>query len=1192
MIFSKSIVLKTSFNFLSLAASAMLLASCVKPQNHQSKVDGAASFFVEKIGDPAVDTDSTVPGYSIPTAKLYTFTACVKDRRTEESLPSARFKIEGGAKTEEVTANKDGCLVWSEKIPFDFLANERYLPQTRIVTALGAQSGSRSLKLAVNPWKLNDKSEKFKDLDHTSVPASQLATDEQAALALKPESAGSQPRFLDLSGLPISNSPGQAADNQPVRVLKLEIKPRISLTDILGNSVPVDISVADGKLEVSAALIESLTSGGRESKSVVSQTSKPVLVKTEGGRVFAEITLPISRGSDASRFLLALKVSPVAGPKGLLPFEGLFSVGDMHSITESGSQSGELKASNADGNFQYSSLVKEDATSSTGERLSGTSSSTGSSSPTLPSKTNGSKRTNLFEMSTLATTWSGPVKSDVANRRTVKYSVRACFNDLSNGGRPAVNEVFSVRTSTGEIVKRTASDRPNQKGCIDWEDTIKHSYYAPEKYFKVTAKIKHASGFEVEQDYYIAPWSAWGFPVDATAKPTFIEDINGRDNPARARLLADAVEFQTGLNTPDAYRYEIDNFLSMQLIKRVAVRIPMRVSRLSSIRDGSNQAPEAIRPGKYLLKAAFVALVRDTSSSTPKMLVSPMLGLTRVVEVRAGGEIKTELDFPINDIRLLNARSFLAFEVKILNEEKLPANDPFLMNTKVNPESFIDQEAGAIMPTYVASVSAKAEKDYGVPYPVDDFSRSLPMTDAINSIGKGGSIRDGNSGLVKPFANVTVQKLFDLAKKDREEYRARMQTETSVGLFARRADAEFVSIYNEPAIVGRDQLLKTNNRILPNGGKGINALLTILNQPLQNFGSGKAESVWKGARPQINQKTLVEFLNGDKPFDARLATQFCGYFFYHTPRTKLSGVKIGAIEWNRGAWMDECISQVLYKGPDSVFMRDRRIRAIEVNPIAKKIRGRSMGFHTGADFSVSKGNSKSWGYGAGWGSSGFSGAIAQLSIASKMKRVFKFFASAPGVSGVGVDISARRDHSTSLSTSTGFGSQTALTMEQNELLISLKRAEQCVVIRPRPEFVDGIRMFGMRKAIGSQAADEVMSRGILICAGFARPQEVAERYYTFGYDQSGSNNLDPHAVENLPWLLSLRGQRDYATFLLTASASSQSLNEAGRTQIDIGDMPLERLEEAYKKYFAGKIASIPGFITTEPKIMRARNGSD
>jgi hypothetical protein len=91
--------------------------------------------------------------------------------------------------------------------------------------------------------------------------------------------------------------------------------------------------------------------------------------------------------------------------------------------------------------------------------------------------------------------------------------------------------------------------------------------------------------------------------------------------------------------------------------------------------------------------------------------------------------------------------------------------------------------------------------------------------------------------------------------------------------------------------------------------------------------------------------------------------------------------------------------------------------------------------------------------------------------------------------------------------------------------------------------------------------------------------EVRERYYSFAQMPMDETQLDRGDLKNHPWLASLRGRRDYATFLYFLEAKkSSSLNV--REEIRVGGLPLDRLEEAYQG-FRSQMPSLPGFYTRE-----------
>lgn len=117
-----------------------------------------------------------------------------------------------------------------------------------------------------------------------------------------------------------------------------------------------------------------------------------------------------------------------------------------------------------------------------------------------------------------------------------------------------------------------------------------------------------------------------------------------------------------------------------------------------------------------------------------------------------------------------------------------------------------------------------------------------------------------------------------------------------------------------------------------------------------------------------------------------------------------------------------------------------------------------------------------------------------------------------------------------------------------------------------------------------------MARGLMICNGLAsmKPRIVSERYYSVVSANQGGGQNDLGDSRGIPWLMQLRGQRDFAAFLQLSTAEKQTVAQAGQP-MDIGDLPNVHLQEAYDTYFAGKMSTMPGFITLEPKYVFTPN---
>lgn len=114
---------------------------------------------------------------------------------------------------------------------------------------------------------------------------------------------------------------------------------------------------------------------------------------------------------------------------------------------------------------------------------------------------------------------------------------------------------------------------------------------------------------------------------------------------------------------------------------------------------------------------------------------------------------------------------------------------------------------------------------------------------------------------------------------------------------------------------------------------------------------------------------------------------------------------------------------------------------------------------------------------------------------------------------------------------TGINKGTYLVMQNAEFEIELKSYEQCVIARWNPEFVDRQdRRLGFSEG---EFTDDVIA-GMMICSGDIEntPIAVKEKYYYFTQHFTEGDMLDPADIHNHPWLLALRGVREFKTFMM------------------------------------------------------------
>lgn len=1199
-------------------SSAALLAGCFKPQGREGAAEGAATFYNDKVSG-SLKTLDFHPGFSIPLEQLFTFNTCLRDRRTNEALAGHRFKIEGATENIEVSADNDGCIVWSERVRFNFLGEERYVPLARKITGAGLHKGTRSLKIVINPWNRSGKAIVMTDLSFDKLPEEKLVPNEQAELVLKGMDQDGNPnpkRPLFVGQLPVETAAVEGAEL--ARKFKIDLAPELLLKDIEGQEVKYQLK--DAKLKVQFALIETIVSAGKEKSYLISKSDGPIEAKKENDRFRAEAALQIVQGNTGSKYYLAVLVEPVDGPEGLEPFEGKFEIGDLKSITDSAPINGSLSASNGDESFAYEQLsdarlytpvrnrpVPDVGTSPGASPAPGSSASpspnTGSGN-TSPSGNNrpptvqndiksvgagsgsGTTATKIFRISKLEPAWSGPVEPEFANRRTVMYTVKACIKDMSNGGRPAVDVEFEVIKADKTIAHKRGQSSSDVEGCIEWEDKIEHSYFAPEKWIAVPVTIRHkASGFEETRTLHLAPWERWNFTADPVSKGDFIREVNARPE-LLSRIIADGVEF----NSTDVRKFEVDDFLSLRIIKPVALRIPLRVWRPSNILARKGHVPEPLRSGRYLLRAAYVVPMRNAAGEWSRV-VSPMRGLNRIVDV-VGGEIRTDVEFPVSDIKQLTQRAYVVFEVLPLDEAKLAKNDPYLMRASdAQRLALVDRSSKLITPTFVGALWLRQEKDGAIARALD-LTLDLPTSDSIDQIPKRDAPSRALREAVRPLAGVTIESLYGEAHKQALDYATRMREERRIGTFLGRSNLEYVPLYYDHEYQRQDDRIAKNNRVLPNGG-AVDELLKRMNVDLHGVSRRiPAPNRSLVLKKPITKTDLLGLIRGQVPADRAFAARLCVVMMRDMSFAAVPQAKFPNDKNLTGDWVDACLARLVSRDFDHVFTIEKKLRVLKLGSYeASKLNARDLGFDIGADIGFGRSKSMSQGWSIGWGPSGLIGEISKLGmlLSKASGPMMTVISAAPGALAPSIDISRSYSNSASINEGGGMGSGTHLNMEQLELGINLAEYEECAIIRPRVEFIreqkERVKWLGER--VGVEKAVTAMMRGLYLCTGAVNknPVRATERYYTFVHLPSDTTMIDAGDARSVPWLLTLRGQRDYSLFLMMAAAQKTKAQQAKDETIDLGDFAFERLATAFERYFRTQTPSYPGLITLEGKVI-------
>jgi hypothetical protein len=1174
-------------HFAQLLAIVVMVSSCIRPQAHSPAQDPAigskeltpSSFNLARVTLKSSVVTSQINGFSIPSEKLYTFEVCVQNKHTRVDVRGEPFTIQPGE--QKVRTDDRGCLDWSERLTLNMGADQKFVELKRTVVANGMQSGSREVRLAVNPW---DNQDKFFDLDYDKLDESLLTRAEVATASLQGLNADASvaSRSLVLGDLPMVGAPAESerasskaqitsADASVVqgltRNLTFEIKPKIILKNPYGTAV--EYTIDDARLQVDAALIESTTSAGSDSRYAVWQTQKPVAVSREGSVLRASLNIETRQGNPSSHYLLAIRVSPVGAPSWLKPFEGLFELGDYRQVFGAQNLTAKLKESNYQSNFTLAHLAATTHALAIPEN-SGSTDPLSLQSGALPS---GVSRAGPFRISAADITLQ--VANDISSvRRKVDFKAKVCIVDSTNGDRDAIDIDFVVTKSDGSKVTVRSERYPDgpggkSQGCISWTESVQHDYYAPEKIFVLPVTISHlASGYSEMRYLPVNPWDPVGFKRDFLddADRSHIAAVNSREL-IPAVLQAQSYSFDAVLRRS----YEVDEFMSMTIIKRLRLNIPFVVQRSSSLRFGRSAPSEALRPGVYLFKAALYLKARDAAGLEFE-IIEPIRGGSRLVAIEAGGVLRTDVDFEIPDVRLMKARIAMVFQVQPIDETKLSHDDILNLRSPVsNLETLVDRSSSLPVVTFVAPAWIRKDKDAGAPLPSSDISMKLPTLDP------------DLAQAMKPLIGVSIDTLYSRAAAERQKYHNDMMQFAQLGKFLASSNVDYVTLTHESDLMAGDVRVSENNRILPKS-EAAEGLLHILNhRGLAPLGIGA-----------ITKKDLLDLVENRRQFDKGFAARFCAAL-YGESAVRMAPQKVTADLAHH--WENKCIEAISKNGPASMFSVDRKLRVFAlgshegVDP-----QFRNLDFDINAVFNFGKNHTSNDSFGSGLGVNVKASDVPKMLLGYlgktiEQEPVLNLITTALGMFGLQVDYSHTETDQVSTSQTSTAGGESSLDMEQVELGVNVSKYEQCIAIRPNLSALesDTTKVLWLATRLG-QDFSKVASRGIVICTGYVNhhPITVRERYYVFaqsGFAQT-QTVLDEGDLRIQPWLVSIRGQRDYARFLLYLGARLKSSpgSDQSSAKIDIGELPLERLKAAYNQYLRGATVTLPGFVSVEPTL--------
>lgn len=813
---------------------------------------------------------------------------------------------------------------------------------------------------------------------------------------------------------------------------------------------------------------------------------------------------------------------------------------------------------------------------------------------------------------------------ETPTKRSIIYRSSTCVSDLHNDEVLAFDE-FKIIKATGEEIILPA----DSKGCIFWNEMIKHKYYKPENFVRRENTITHLkSGISKKIVSYINPWTILTIGRDAREMDqNTLEKIKQREI-VYSRLFLEQFSFETiGVN------YHVDEFMTLFVRKNIQLDLEFQVTRYSSLTEGLN-AKEDIRDGVYLLKVAFEKSYIDTRKSRveidqkEKSLVIKKSETRRPIEyiyvvknlIRVwNGHIITPIELSIHDLRLMTVRSNFLLQLQTIDQDLLDLKKNFDIKD-IRPDR-VNEKLKEKFPGRVPDLDLLVDHDSGLP------SRTFvgPMillemeggadvrpTDAINVCGTEDCnyLEEGNKELQKRvyshdkkyyghINHLIDQSVDDMFKRKSLldlKYRNEKKVESLLYNYLNSFNLTFVSDEDEKILS------------LPNGEKNIHCNSSKINSCLIENNSHTLEKkdfleIFSGGPVENKVLQIGDLFNPKILNDFGVKERLCDYFSKNVSasfRNRLkSGVNLRRREKARkkSSKVDEVYQHCLVK--DS-FMFNKVIRTKGIESF-NFLGGKTVNFDLGSSISIEQ--AEAFSTEAAMDGSGSVTPTAVFNFISE--RIGDFLDGTISYSVLG---SSSQEYANS--SASEFTSTTYLAMQRAAFDFKFSRPNICLEIRWKKDVVAEMEelLLEMEGHSGIVYNPSFLTKGFFVCHKDKDMKlsetSFREYYYYFAQHFTEGHMLDDGSILNHPWLLGLRGKRDYHTFIkylerrpigpkkeldmistFFAKATNWRMEnkerfEASFMENDVAELPLEQISKAFEHI----LPSFPGIYVVMPKV--------
>ncbi|MBX3022219.1 MAG: hypothetical protein KF799_11145 [Bdellovibrionales bacterium] len=674
------------WHFSLLLCVAVGLSACTPDRRKSLGEQSQATFYVETLTGTSergpVSADSP---WKVPTSIRAGFYACLKDSSTNQDLRNQEFfvSLPGTTTGYKARTNDSGCLRWTEDtIPFNFYAGRSgWVTVQRVLQGRGANTGSRTVDIAINPWATGDRARDdgksiiyLKDGDHGFVPDNLVpAVESRMYLAGDGKSQGSSQ--LVIQNVRITSIPEAEGNGFVTKTFSVEMEPRIR--SLRANGEVYYSDVPDGDFNVWMQILAA-QAGPQMDQKVIILGGEPFAVgKVVDGKLKVEIRVRQDRIANQGSLELAMKVAPrsLSSLASIRPSHGLYRLGLGNVPSDGGASIYSMCLENSprcdftrivEGAKNYQDLVKAGYL----------------------------RPYQRYVFTNLRLRFLMVQPGETATQRTVSYTASTCITDMESGRplakTPMVIHYEKAESQNAEVERDTVAKETDDSGCLNWDGFVFHKYYQSEEYFTRTVSIEKASGFKETFKFYVNPWDTninFGFDQrEFTAEK--IADITGR-RKIRSRFFLGGYQYHTV-----RFLYNIDPFMDLEVKKTVLMELSPEVLRYSGIKD-ARKMTENLRDGIYLLKVAIQKSYLDPRDNShllisdekyqakmekvgSRELATKEYITTNTVLVRVvSGLIIVPIELTMRDLRLMRVRSNFIMQLETVDERLIQAYHVF-----------------------------------------------------------------------------------------------------------------------------------------------------------------------------------------------------------------------------------------------------------------------------------------------------------------------------------------------------------------------------------------------------------------------------------------------------------------------------------------------------------------------------------